>query len=156
MAGEVLPIKYWLLDFPLYSPVEISSDINKAIKAILIFKKTMDFYCPDCKQSATFNAVISADTEKAIQDEIRNNKQRLLAKAAGSPLTQRDVWQLPSFSKKIVCTRANHLVDFILFHMESLSLKLGNILLWPIWQLVTTANLRKLLAKFDYVNLTWE
>jgi len=115
MAGEVLPIEYWLLDLPLYSPVEIGSDINKAIKAILMFKKTMDSYCPGCKQSATFNAVISVDTEKAAQDEIRNIKQRSLAKAAGSSLVQRDVWQL-----------------------------------------VTTANSRKLLAKFDFVNLTWE
>lgn len=120
------PVESWLINLPLYSPIEIDSEIEKAIQAILLFEKTIDCYCPTCQQNATFRAVISTVTEKAIQEERLAISSRSLAKAMGSPsLAQSNVWKIPVFSKTIICTRAQHLVHFHFVSHNNAIIKIG-------------------------------
>lgn len=116
------PVESWLIDFPLYSPIEIDSEIEKAIQAILLFEKTIDCYCPSCQKNATFRAVISTATEKAIQEQLLTFSANRLAKATGS---QSSAWKLPAFSKTIICTRAQHFVHFHFVSHNNAIIKIG-------------------------------
>ena len=127
MTDEVFPIEDWLLNLPLYTPIAVGTDIEDAIEAILLFEETMDAYCPECQQSATFIAVRSVGTEKAQKEEQRlvfANRLGMMASGAAQQ-DARKVWRLPEFSKAIVCTRAEHFVHFhFVFHDESI-VKIG-------------------------------
>lgn len=122
MAEEVFPVEDWLLNLPLYSPVEIGPDIDEAIQAILMFEETMDSSCPECQQNATFLAVVSSASERIAQEEQRTV---LLRRLGGDSSTPRKAWSLPAFSKSMVCTRAKHFVHFhFVSHNDSI-VKIG-------------------------------
>ena len=84
MTKVDFPVESWLLKFPLYSPIEIDSGVEKAIQAILFFKKTIDCYCPECQQNATFCSIISESSKNIATQELL--KMSIVApKFAGSP-----------------------------------------------------------------------
>jgi len=110
MTNEAYPIEDWLLNLPLYSPVNIGPDIDDAIQSILLYGDTMDAFCPECQQSATFIAAISTQAQRLAQEEQRQIGINRLGVTGGS--SPRKVWRVPTFIKTIVCTRADHLVHF--------------------------------------------
>lgn len=122
MTKVNFPVESWLMDFPLYSPIEMDSEIDQAIQAILLFEKTIDCYCPSCQQGSTFRAVISTAAEKAIQEQFLTISANRLAKATGS---RSSVWKLPAFSKTIICTRAQHFVHFHFVSHNNAIIKIG-------------------------------
>ena len=107
-AEKELPVVEWLLERPLYSAIELGDDVNRAVKSILKYSKTFDVFCPGCRQSATFSPIVTADTQAKISEEERLVRIRQIG-GSSSPLA---IWHLPYFSKKIICTRNNHNVDF--------------------------------------------
>lgn len=110
MTDETYPVEDWLLNLPLYAPVEIGDDVDYAVQAILTFDGTMDAFCPECQQGATFIAAISNMTERNTQEEQRQVALRRLSGVNGSSI--RKVWHIPTFLKSIICTRAEHIVHF--------------------------------------------
>ena len=112
MTNETFPVEDWLLNLPLYTPVDVGPDIHDAVEALLLFEGTLDSYCPECQQNATFMAVISVGTEKLRAEEQRQVLVNRLASIAGAAKEARKIWQLPEFLKVMVCTRAGHLVHF--------------------------------------------
>jgi hypothetical protein len=126
MTEEIFPVEDWLLNLPLYSPVEIGTDIDEAIQAILMFNDTMDSFCPECQKNATFMGVVSLASERTAQEEQRAVIiNRLGSMGINSSSDHRDVWNLPAFSKSMVCTRAKHFVHFhFVSHSESI-IKIG-------------------------------
>lgn len=126
MNEEIFPIEDWLLNLPLYSPVQIGPDIEAAIEAILYFSETMDYYCPACQQNATFMAVVSVGAEKVRIEEQRLVYVNRLAMVTGAGNQDaRKVWRLPEFSKAMVCTRSGHLVHFHFVSHEEAIIKIG-------------------------------
>lgn len=124
MSEIDFPIESWLLERPLYEPIEISAGIEKAIQAILLFEKAMDCYCPACKLSATFRGVISVATEKKFQEEFLISTASF-KRAMGASIVQSSPWKLPVFSKTIVCTRAQHFVYFHFISENNTIIKIG-------------------------------
>ncbi len=120
-AEKELPVVEWLLERPLYSPIELGDDVDRGAKSILKFSKTFDVFCPGCRQSATFSPIVTAETkEKAIEEERLVNLRKIGASAA--PLA---VWHVPYFSKKIICTRNHHQVDFHFVIKDKSLIKIG-------------------------------
>lgn len=103
-----LPVEEWLLERPLYSPIELGDDVNHAIKAILNYSKTFDVFCPGCRQSATFKPIVTPETDAKINEEHRLVQVRRM----GASIYPLSVWSCPSFSKEIICTRNHHHVNF--------------------------------------------
>lgn len=126
MTDEPFPVEDWLLNLPLYTPIEVGPDIEDAIEAIQLFEETMDDYCPACQQNATFMAVTSVGAEKARQEEQRLVNVNRLAMVTGvAKQNARRVWVLPEFSKAIVCTRAGHFVHFHFVSQGESIIKIG-------------------------------
>lgn len=123
MTNETYPVEDWLLNFPLYSPIVIGADVDEAIEAILMFDCTMDAFCPDCQQSATFTSAISQHSESIAQEEERTIFTNRLASLGDS--SHRDGWMVPSFLKSIVCTRAGHIVHFHFVSNKDSIIKIG-------------------------------
>ncbi|MEO8331341.1 MAG: hypothetical protein ABI479_02835 [Gallionella sp.] len=122
MATEKdLQVEEWLLERPLYSPIELGDDVYRAVKAILNYKKTFDVFCPGCKQSATFGPVVSAETE------VLNSRETVLVNRMkiGDTTPPLSVWHLNSFSKQIICTRNHHHVDFHFVMKDKTLIKIG-------------------------------
>lgn len=125
MTKENFPIESWLLQLPLYKPVTIDTGIENAIQAILLYKQTMDSFCPECQQSATFLAEISEFSQKLIKDKILNNPIVAPVKNTGFLPKKSNPWKLPAFSKTIVCTRAQHFVHFHFISENNTIIKIG-------------------------------
>lgn len=125
MIKENFPIESWLLQLPLYKPVTIDTGIETAIQAILLYKQTMDSFCPECQQSATFRAEISESSKKLINDEILKKSIVAPVKNTGSSFKKSNPWKLPTFSKTIVCTRAQHFVHFHFISENNTIIKIG-------------------------------
>lgn len=124
MTKVDFPVESWLLKFPLYSPIEIDSGVEKAIQAILFFKKTIDCYCPECQQNATFCSIISESSKNIATQELL--KMSIVApKFAGSPTKRNSGWELSTFSKTIECTRAKHIVHFHFVSQNNSIIKIG-------------------------------
>lgn len=124
MTKVDFPIESWLLGLPLYTPVIIDPGIENAIQAILLFGKTMDSYCPECQQNATFRAVISESSQKMFKEE---GLKRAIppTRDTSFPSMRSSVWKLPTFSKTIECTRAKHTVHFHFVSQNNFILKIG-------------------------------
>ena len=120
-AEKELPVVEWLLERPLYSAIELGDDVNRAVKSILKYSRTFDVFCPGCRQSATFSAIVTAETKEKISEEERLARIRQLG-GGSSPLA---VWHLPYFSKKIICTRNHHNVDFHFVMKDQSLIKIG-------------------------------
>lgn len=90
-----LPVEEWLLERPLYSPIELGDDVNRAIRAILNYSKTFDIFCPECRQSATFKPSVSPETEVKKHEENRLVQMRKIG-GNTSPLS---AWSCHSFAK---------------------------------------------------------
>ena len=116
-----LPVEEWLLERPLYSPIELGDDVCRGVKAILNYKKTFDVFCPGCRQSATFSPIVSTGTTTNNSEEERLTRIRQIG-GSTSPLS---VWRLPAFSKKIICTRNHHHVDFHFVMKDEAIIKIG-------------------------------
>ena len=118
---NVLPVEEWLLDRPLYSPIELGDDVNRAVKSILEYSKTIDVFCPGCRQGATFSPVVSAETKEKTSEEERLVRIR----HAGGNTQPLAVWHLPYFSKKLICTRNHHHIDFYFVIKGKSLIKIG-------------------------------
>jgi len=119
---KALPVEEWLLEMPLYSPVELGDDVNLAIKAILNYSKTFDVFCPGCRQSATFKPTV---TPEAVMKNSEENRLEQIGRIGGTTTTPLAVWNLPSFSKEIICTRNHHHVDFYFVKKNKSLIKVG-------------------------------
>lgn len=116
-----LPVEEWLLERPLYSPIELGDEVNRAVKAILKYSKTFDAFCPGCRQNATYSAIVSSETNQKFSEEERLVRLKQIG-GGDSPLL---VWQLPYFSKTIICTRNHHHVDFHFVMKDKSLIKIG-------------------------------
>jgi hypothetical protein len=125
MTGEIFPVEDWLLNLPLYSPVNLGDKIVEGIQTLLLFEGTMDAYCPECQQSSTFMALVSEGAERQRREELRTLAINRLAMVAGSPRDGRKVWLYPEFSKSIACTRAGHIVHFNFVFRDGAITKIG-------------------------------
>lgn len=116
------PVEEWLLERPLYSPIELGEDILNAIEFLLNYNKTFDVFCPECGRSATFGPIVSAKTKD------KNNEQQRLIQASifsrGKTFPE-SVWNLPYFSKEIFCTRSHHRMVFYFIKKETNLIKVG-------------------------------
>jgi len=86
MNEDAFPVEDWLLNLPLYSPVQLGADIYEAIEAILLFAKTVDYYCPGCQQNATFMGLVSVGADKIRREEQRLVNVNRLAMVAGAAI----------------------------------------------------------------------
>lgn len=118
MTAENFPVEDWLLKLPLYSPVELG-DIHAAIEAISLFENSMDTFCPECQQNATFVGAISTSAQNINQEQQR----RIRIRQMGGRV--HNAWDVPFFIKSIVCTRARHIVNFHFTHNENSIIKTG-------------------------------
>lgn len=125
MTKENFPIESWLLLLPLYKPVTIDTEIENAIRAILLFEGILDSFCPKCQQSATFHAEISESSQKLMRELILSRAVVAPAKSTGFSSTKSNPWKLPVFSKTIVCTRARHFVHFHFISENNTIIKIG-------------------------------
>lgn len=97
------PVTEWFTDLALYQPVDYGTSSPPAVKAILTYTGKLDFYCPECQKSATFEGVLSAETQNSMASEIMATKS--FGFASG-------FWTQHIFSKQLACTRAGHLANF--------------------------------------------
>lgn len=122
MTEKTYPVEDWLLKLPLYSPVAIGEDINFAVQAIALFSGTIDAFCPECQQSATFAAAVSDYATELNQEEQRRISLRKLGRV---PHGQQSAWEISSFIKAIVCSRRGHIVHFYFSSVENSIIKIG-------------------------------
>lgn len=120
MTAENYPVEDWLLKLPLYSPVELGDGIYSAIEAIELFGKTMDAYCPQCQRDATFTGAISDHAQNTKQAQ-----QRKIAIMRFGGHKEKDAWDVPSFTKAIVCSRNGHILHFYFVVTENSIIKIG-------------------------------
>ena len=126
MTDEAFPIEDWLLNLPLYTPVALGPKIDDAVEEILLFEGTLDSYCPDCQQNATFMGVHSVGAEKTKAEEQQQvYVNRFAIGHLEAKKEARKLWQLPVFSKAMVCTRAGHFVHFHFVSKSDAIIKIG-------------------------------
>lgn len=120
-AEKELPVVEWLLERPLYSPIDLENDADRAVKSILEYSSTLDLFCPGCRQNATFKPIVTAETKEKTAEEERLVR---IGHFGGNyfPLA---VWHLPYFSKRITCTRKHHHVDFHFVMKDKSLIKIG-------------------------------
>ena len=115
-ASSSTPVASWLIDLPLYSPVEIGKHTPPTVKAILTYVDIIDFYCTTCKKDTPFKGVLSLETQNSMASELMAAKS--FGMASG-------FWTQTKFSKELACTRANHKVAFHFQIEDGKLLKIG-------------------------------
>ena len=93
-----------------------------ATKEILEFKKSIDVYCPECKQLATFHPEIDERTNTLSAKEVQATFRIKAAGLSSNPLSG---WNLKDFSKRIRCTRSDHEMDFHFKKVQGSLIKVG-------------------------------
>jgi hypothetical protein len=116
MTSPKFPVIDWFKQLALYTPVDIGPSSPPAVKAILTFTGKLDFYCPDCAQEATFEGILSTETQNSISSEIMAIKG--FGFASG-------FWTQHVFSKQLNCTRAGHSVSYYFQLQNGKLLKVG-------------------------------
>ena len=115
-AATAIPVTDWLLDLPLYTPVDIKERVSPSVKAILTYTGIVDFYCPACQLHTPFQGLLSLETQNSMASEL------MAAKAFGFASS---FWLQTRFSKELACTRAGHKVIFHFQVEEQQLLKVG-------------------------------
>ncbi len=116
MTSPKFPVVDWFKQLALYTPVDIGPSSPPAVKAILTFTGKLDFYCPNCAQEATFEGILSTETQNSISSEIMAIKG--FGFASG-------FWTQHVFSKQLNCTRAAHSVSYYFQLQNGKLLKVG-------------------------------
>jgi hypothetical protein len=107
-------IVQWFETATLYETLPNQTSWEDTVESILLFDSTFDMFCPECAGTATFVGEVVAGLKNQVTMSIQTGQRHQLLRK-------------PRFAKRIVCTRADHPVDYYFARVPAGVQKVGQI-----------------------------